>query len=273
MAALADTATSEGPDRPDAVLELRGLGQRYGGNQVLSDISFALRRGELLAIIGPNGAGKTTLFNCITGVSRPKAGAVLLGGNDITGWRPSAIVRAGIARTFQHLALFESMTVRENLLMGRRHAMHPGTISTTLLPLRARREDAENREVVADLMNRFGLARVADKLAGTLPHGVGKVLELARAVAMEPSVILLDEPAAGLNPEESVELAEHLRAIRSERPDLAILLIEHDMPVVLTLADRVVVLNFGREVAIGTPAEIQQDQRVIDAYLGRRSDA
>ncbi|WP_327241878.1 ABC transporter ATP-binding protein [Streptomyces sp. NBC_01320] len=262
-----------GADQQDTALEVRGVGQRYGANQVLSDIGFTLRRGELLATVGPNGAGKTTLFNCITGVSRPKAGSVLIGGTNITGRRPSAIVKAGVARTFQHLALFESLTVRDNLLMGRRHAMHPGPISTTLRPLRARREEAENREVVADLMERFALTGVADQLVETLPHGVGKVLELARAVAMEPSVLLLDEPVAGLNPEESLEFAEHLKVIRSERPDLAILLIEHDMPLVLTLADRVLVLNFGREVATGTPSEIQQDQRVIDAYLGRRSKA
>ncbi|MFE9975281.1 ABC transporter ATP-binding protein [Streptomyces hirsutus] len=270
-AATAPESAPDALDRPETVLEVRGLGQRYGAHQVLDDIDFTLRRGELLATVGPNGAGKTTLFNCVTGVSRPRTGSVSVVGRDVTGLRPSAIVRAGVARTFQHLALFKTLTVRDNLLLGRRHAMRTGSLATTLRPLRARREEAANRAVVAALIERYGLREVADRTVETLPHGVGKVVELARAVAMEPAVLLLDEPVAGLNPEESAEFAGHLRALREERPELAILLIEHDMPLVLTLADRVLVLNFGREVATGSPEQIRQDPRVIDAYLGRRS--
>lgn len=257
---------------PPAALEVRDIDQRYGGNHVLRGVSLVVRPGELLAVIGPNGAGKTTLFNCITGVSRPRSGSVRLRGHEITGMRPSAIVRAGMARTFQHLALFDSLTLEENLLMGRRTTMAGGgTLSTVLRPLRAQREEAAQRDHVRGLLADFGLEDVAARKVGTLPHGTGKLLELARALAMEPSVLLLDEPAAGLNTEETAAFSEHLMRVRRDRPQLATLLIEHDMPLVLGLSDRILALNFGTEVATGTPAEIQRNPAVIEAYLGRSS--
>jgi branched-chain amino acid transport system ATP-binding protein len=261
-----------------SALEVRELSQRFGGHHAVRDVSFEVAPGEVLAAIGPNGAGKTTLFNCITGVYRPQSGIVRLrteSGESISliGCRPSAVVRHGVARTFQNLALFGPLTVAQNLVLGRQHAMPTGVTSTMLRPLRALRAEREARERIAELLAEFDLEDVADTEVAILPHGVGKRVELARAVAMGPRVLLLDEPCAGLNPAETDQFAAYLERVRVQRPELAVVLIEHDMEFVLSVAHRIFVLNFGEEVMTGTPAEVQNDPRVIDAYLGRSSAA
>lgn len=264
------TTSSASASPPGPALSVTDLSQSFGGNQVLHDVSFHVDPGELVATIGPNGAGKTTLFNCITGVYRPQSGSIRLGELELVGRRPSAIVRLGVARTFQNLALFGPMTVAENLLVGRHHAMRSGILSVALRPRRSRREEAASRRTVDEILEMFSLTDIATQPVASVPHGVGKRIELARAFAMEPGVLLLDEPAAGLNPEETETFAEYLTQMRRLRPEMAVVLIEHDMPFVLSVAQRVVVLNFGREVTTGAPEEIREDPRVIEAYLGRK---
>jgi branched-chain amino acid transport system ATP-binding protein len=253
-----------------ALLEVEGLEISFGGVKALHDVGLTLAAGEILALIGPNGAGKTTVFNCISGLYRPGRGRIRLDGREIQGLRPHRVAAAGIARTFQNIELFRHMSTVDNMLLGRHLHMKTGVLSGMALfgpASPAAREEMRHRGKVEEIIDFLDLQAVRDQRVGGLPYGVQKVVELGRALAMEPRVLLLDEPAAGMNLEEKHDLRIWIEDI-SAMFGISILLIEHDMQFVGDLADRVIALSYGERIAEGTPAEVRAHPEVLKAYLG-----
>ncbi len=247
--------------------ECSALGKAFGGVIAVRDLSLAVRQGEILGLIGPNGAGKTTVFNLVTGFYRPSAGTIKFKGKDITALSPPAIVSSGISRTFQNIRLFSSLSVLDNVRTVLYRRAQYGFAQALVKTKKVRRDENLIAGASMSYLAEVGLAARAKEKASALPYGLQRKLELARALALEPSLLLLDEPAAGMNPEESRELVELLRYLK-ETHHLTIILIEHHMDVVMSLCHRIVVMNFGEKLMEGSPEEVQSDSRVIEAYLG-----
>lgn len=257
---------------PMSLLDVRDCTIRFGGLTALSHLSFSVEEQELLSVIGPNGAGKTTLFNLITGVYRPTTGAIFLGGRVLSGRKPHQVARLGVGRTFQNIRLFKEMTVADNVRAAHAHRTRHGLWSSLFATAASQSEAAETGERCLKLLDLFGLSARAEERASNLSYGDQRRLEIARALATEPRLLLLDEPTAGMNPQETSQLMELIRWIWREFK-LTILLIEHDMKVVMGLSPRILVLDNGEQIAEGTPAEIRGNRKVIEAYLGEAQQA
>jgi branched-chain amino acid transport system ATP-binding protein len=251
------------------VLDAQNVSKVFGGLVAVNDVSFTVPERGIVSLIGPNGAGKTTFFNCLTGLYRPTTGRVTFNGQDITAKRPDLVTRAGVARTFQNIKLFRTMTAVENVQVGMHSRLRTRVTGMVLHTPFNRREEKMSREKALELLSFVGLKRT-EELAMNLPYGDQRRLEIARALASEPQLLLLDEPTAGMNPQESEELRRLMEVLRTER-GMSVLLIEHDMKVVMNVSDHITVLDHGEKIAEGSPQEVRSNPRVVEAYLGSQA--
>ena len=253
------------------ILELKDIYLDFGGIMALNGVSLDVRKGEIFAIIGPNGAGKTSIFNCISGLYSPDRGKVLFNGKEINRLSPCKRAQLGLARSFQNIELFRGMTVIDNLMLGRHIHMSTNLVTGGLWFGKARGEEIRHREVVEEIIDFLEIQDIRKKAVGTLAYGLQKRVELGRALALDPQVLLLDEPMAGMNAEETEDMARFILDINEER-DVTVVLIEHDMGVVMDISDRICTLDFGERISLGKPEEVQADPKVIAAYLGEEEN-
>ncbi|MFC1823843.1 ABC transporter ATP-binding protein [Thermodesulfobacteriota bacterium] len=252
-------------------LEIEEVSMSFGGIDALHSISLSVEKGQIYSIIGPNGAGKTTLFNCISGIYRPQQGSIKFGGKELMGKKPPYIAHLGIARAFQNIELFQGMTVLDNMMSARGHLSNYGFLRAALFTGKCRKEEEKSRDTVEEIIEFLDMQSLRKTPVGGLPYGLQKRVELGRALAMEPRLLLVDEPVSGMNIEETEDMARYLLDINEEM-NITVVLVEHDMGLVMDISDRVTVLNFGTKIAEGTPEEIAKNPHVIQAYLGEAEE-